>query len=104
MRNGRPVSRFGLSVGKRVGHAVARNRVKRRVRHALVGMDVAGGWDVVVTAKPQASGVSYGALNEAVRRSLKQLGIPVAGRERSGDGPESYSPKSGEPESVGAAK
>jgi len=58
-----------------VGSAVTRNLVKRRVRHALADMNVEAGWDVVVTARPQASGDSYSALENSIERSLTRLGI-----------------------------
>ena len=77
LRNELSFLRVGLSVSKRVGNAVTRNLVKRRMRHALADMNVAGGWDVIVTAKPQASNVSYAILDEAMQKSLKRLGIRV---------------------------
>ncbi|MCZ6539379.1 MAG: ribonuclease P protein component [Chloroflexi bacterium] len=77
LRNELSYSRVGLSVSKRVGHAVTRNLVKRRMRHALAEMNIAGGWDVVVTAKPQVSSVSYSTLDEVMKRSLNRLGVRV---------------------------
>ena len=77
VQNELPYSRVGFSVSKRVGNAVTRNFVKRRMRHALAEMNIADGWDVVVTAKPQATGVSYAALDAALQKSLKRLGIRV---------------------------
>ena len=49
-------SRFGLSVGKSLGNAVARNRVRRILREAfrLVGPDLPAGLDIVCVAKPAA--------------------------------------------------
>lgn len=49
---GRP--RLGLAVSRRVGPAVFRNRVKRRVREAfrLLQHDLPRGYDLVVRARP----------------------------------------------------
>ena len=47
-------SRLGLSVGKRVGRAVQRNRVRRRLREAfrLNKSKLPQGYDIVCVAKP----------------------------------------------------
>lgn len=54
--NGLPHCRLGLSVGRRVGSAVARNRVKRLVREAfrLMQHESPRGLDLVVTVAPHA--------------------------------------------------
>ncbi|MCZ6539459.1 MAG: ribonuclease P protein component [Chloroflexi bacterium] len=77
VQNGLPYSRFGLSVSKRVGNAVNRNLVKRRIRHALADLEIAGGWDVVVTAKSPAASVPYAMLDKTMQMSLERLGIRV---------------------------
>ncbi|MCH7970332.1 MAG: ribonuclease P protein component [Chloroflexi bacterium] len=77
LQNELAFSRAGFSVSKQVGNAVTRNLIKRRMRHALADMNIADGWDVVVTAKPQVSGVSYAILDESMRKSLRRLGIRV---------------------------
>lgn len=70
--------RVGLSVSRRVGSAVTRNLVKRRIRNAFANMNITGGWDVVVTAKPHSSEVSYEDLDQAIQNSVEQLGIELA--------------------------
>lgn len=77
-------SRLGLSVSKRVGSAVTRNLVKRRLRHAVADMNIASGWDVVITARPQASSVSYARLDESIKKSFKRLGIQLDPTDKSG--------------------
>ena len=69
--------RVGLSVSKRVGTAVTRNLVKRRIRNAFANMSINGGWDVVVTAKPNSSEASYEDLGQAIRKSVEKLGIEL---------------------------
>src|SRR5947208_3575241 len=49
-------TRFGLSTGRKLGGAVVRNRVRRRLREALRVMapSFQPGWDVLIIAKPGA--------------------------------------------------
>ena len=65
-------SRFGFSVSRRVGNAVVRNRVKRRLREfvRLHRTDIAVGRDFVVIAKPGAANISYVELVEELRGRL----------------------------------
>ena len=76
--NDLPYVRVGLSVSKRVGNAVARNLVKRRIRNAFAKMDISGGWDVVVTAKPDSSEVSYAQLDHSIKKSIERAGVKFA--------------------------
>ena len=57
------VSRFGFTVGRRVGNAVARNNVKRRLREAARQSDIADGWDLVVLARKDAASAGYRQLS-----------------------------------------
>lgn len=66
-------TRFGFVVSRRIGKAVVRNRVKRRLR-AAVRRQIAGmarGYDVVVIARPGLGDTSYAVLADAVATLLR---------------------------------
>jgi ribonuclease P protein component len=62
--NGLEVTRFGFVVGKPVGGAVERNRVRRRLREAARALPVATGYDVVITARPAALAAPLATLRD----------------------------------------
>lgn len=63
--NGLEGPRFGFSVGKRVGNAVVRNTMKRRLREAVRTATVKPGWDMVFIVRVQAAGSAYHELRDA---------------------------------------
>ena len=68
--------RLGLSVSKKVGNAVVRNRVRRRLRevfHQSV-RDVPGSLDLVVSARPSAAEATSEDLEAELRRAFKKFG------------------------------
>jgi ribonuclease P protein component len=83
-RSGSARFRAGIAVGKRVGGAVQRNRVKRRLRehlrHRLA--ELTPGWDVVISARPPAADATFAELGRALdlllgRARLRQSPPPV---------------------------
>jgi len=87
--NGLTVSRFGFLVGRRIGSAVRRNRVKRRLREIVRHhqMMVGAGWDVVLIARPPAATASFAELDRTVvwllRRARLDMPAPHAAPEQS---------------------
>ena len=66
--------RLGLSVGTKVGTAVVRNRLKRRIREWFrTHKRAVWGWDVVVQAKPSAAELDYGELGRQLDRLTATL-------------------------------
>ncbi len=77
----RDATRFGLSTGRRIGGAVQRNRVRRRIREILrmLGPRLVPGWDVLIVARPASAGASQAALAAALERILGTAGLLVEG-------------------------
>jgi ribonuclease P protein component len=75
--NGRPYSRFGISVSRWVGKAVVRNRAKRRVREAIrmLWKGVSPGWDMVFVVRPLLRDTRFGHISAAVSEVLQRAGL-----------------------------
>lgn len=76
--------RLGVSVGKRIGKAVQRNKVKRAVRESfweLVG-ELPGSTDYVIVARPGVEGLVEREGAAGVRESLAELIAADSGEER----------------------
>jgi ribonuclease P protein component len=62
--NGHGNARLGLSVSRKVGNAVTRNTVRRRLREVFRACtsEVPGDLDLVVSARPAAAEATFGEL------------------------------------------
>ena len=71
-------SRAGVVAGRKVGGAVERNRVKRRLKHVLrdLWMRVPGhDHQLVVIALPEAARADFESLRADVTDALEKLGV-----------------------------
>jgi ribonuclease P protein component len=81
-RNELERTRFGFATGGKVGNAVIRNRIRRRLRAALRATDrrPAGGWDILVIARPASATAGYAELKNALDRLLERMSKDEGGK------------------------
>ena len=83
--NGQAYSRFGFSVNSRIGRAVVRNRIKRRLREIvrLWMHQIGPGWDVILIARRPIRSADYRQMEAACARLFRRahLFLPTADSE-----------------------
>ena len=78
--------RLGLSVSKKVGTAVKRNGVRRRLKEIFRSSaeKLPGDLDLVISARPAAAEASFEELNKEFVRSLGKLNNAVVAKKLEG--------------------
>lgn len=74
--SGRAVARVGFTVTKKIGKAVLRNRIRRRLKEAAQRVfpeNAAPGFDYVVIARPAAATRDFPLLLDDMKRALLRL-------------------------------
>jgi len=82
--NALPHNRYGFIIGKRLGNAVRRNRIRRLLREAVRQAHpvLAQGYDVVFIAREAIAGQDLAAIRAAVVSCLQRAGLhPKAGED-----------------------
>ena len=72
-------NRVGITTGKKLGHAVVRNRVRRRLRevYRLNEYRFSPGWDIVVVARSKAVSCDFRELTQAYLSLAGKAGLLV---------------------------
>ena len=78
-KNRMGVNRIGITVSKKLGHAVVRNRTRRRLRevYRLNEEKFQPGWDLVVVARSRAVDAPFDRLTKSYLSLAKKAGILV---------------------------
>ena len=76
-KNRTSTNRVGITVSKKLGHAVVRNRVRRRLRevYRLNETLFRPGWDIVVVARSRAISADFKELTGAYLSLARKAGI-----------------------------
>lgn len=76
-RNREGKNRVGFTVSKKLGHAVVRNRTRRRLREVYRLNEIAlkPGYDIVIVARSRAVGAPFGKLTSSFLHLADKAGI-----------------------------
>ena len=76
-RNRLEATRVGLTVSTKLGHAVVRNRVRRRLREIVRhnASCLPSGYDIVIVARTAAVEAEFAALEKSFRTLTGRLGL-----------------------------
>lgn len=76
-RNKKGVNRLGISISKRVGKSVERNRIKRLIKEIcrLNIENIKTGYDLVFIARNLSNGKSYAEIDNSIKNLIKKAGL-----------------------------
>ena len=76
-RTGRDTNHLGITVSNKIGKAVVRNKVRRRLReiYRLHEGEMLRGYDLVIVARGRSVDATYAQLDYAVMKACKQLKV-----------------------------
>ncbi len=74
-KNSLDYCRFGLSVGKKVGNAVMRNKIKRQLRHILRNIDFSckNTHDIIIITKKNIIEKEFSIIERDLNHALKHF-------------------------------
>lgn len=74
-------SRIGFSTGTKLGKAVVRNKVRRRLREAyrIHEGEFSPGFDIVVAARVRCAHASYREMERQLLQAMDKLGLKASG-------------------------
>lgn len=76
-KNALGCNRLGITVGKKIGGAVVRNRIKRLIRESfrLIEDEMNFNYDIVIVARTKCAEADYHAVSGTIKRLFKKSGM-----------------------------
>ncbi|HHU82823.1 MAG TPA: ribonuclease P protein component [Firmicutes bacterium] len=100
--NEKSSSKVGFCTGRAAGHAVKRNRIRRRTKEIfrLVAKDLADGYSVVIIARPEVYAAEFQQLQRAMENLFLRGGVITPGRKVEAECTERSGPEAGGPKNA----
>lgn len=75
--NGQEYTRFGFTVSKKIGNAVVRNSIKRKMREICrLNIDnFSSGYDLIFVARKKIKGIRYSLVEQEIVKLCSKAGI-----------------------------
>ncbi len=75
LKNSLDNNRYGFSISKKIGNAVVRNKLKRRLKEIIREKDekLKKGYDLIIIARKPVTKLDYLALKKDVERLFKKM-------------------------------
>lgn len=64
-------NRYGISVSKKIGHAVVRNKIKRRIKDIISKNSIKSGYDYVIIVRKAINDLSYSDMKSELLKLIK---------------------------------
>ena len=74
-RNEENIYHFGISVSKKVGNAVTRNKIKRRLKSIIDKKNYQNGFNCIIIVKGAINNCTYNDIENKLLNALEELNI-----------------------------
>jgi ribonuclease P protein component len=74
LKNSYPYNRYGISVSKKVGNAVTRNKYKRRIKNIIDNLkNPLFGYDIIIISRPKLKFSEYSDIENNIIKLMNEM-------------------------------